>query len=182
MKKVIRLTEQDLVRLVKRVIQEGESFSLGDKLNMGVSKALHGEEGIITSVAKKLGKTIFDKVSVGEFELGDIKSALEKVSSYKNKFVPSKDPKRWFCVEVNLNGGTYTVLVANIYTNEISYIITPEDEVHFIFFKNFTNRLITNILKHNPQADPYYGEKNYDEFPSMNKSLGTGIYSAISRW
>ena len=66
MKKVIRLTESDLTRIVQRVISESEPFTFGDKVRdtlgplVGISRTSESE--------KVLARKILDKVESGEYE------------------------------------------------------------------------------------------------------------------
>ena len=67
MKKVVRLTESDLMKIVKRVIQEDAGFTFGDK----VKNTIKGAVGLgqTTDDEERLADDIMMAVENGDFEV-----------------------------------------------------------------------------------------------------------------
>ncbi len=67
-KRIVRLTESDLVRLVKRVINE-DAFTFGDKVRSKLGKIVGLREK--TPDEKQVANDIYNKVESGDFEVTD---------------------------------------------------------------------------------------------------------------
>jgi len=130
MKRIVRLTESDMVRLVKRVIKEQmdeSAFTFGDKVKGKLGKVFGLPE--TTDDEKRLSEDILSAVEGGNYDVLDT-----YVSGYKLK--------------VFLNDGEYIVVIkkerigleggSSTYTN----ITTPDGEKVNIMAKGFTNKLI----------------------------------------
>jgi hypothetical protein len=135
MKKVVRLTESDLVRLVKRVINEEDAFSFGDKLRSKYNKFVwntpeHSED------EQRLAQDILDCVESGDFEL------VNKTDAYVGK---------GYTIKVNLGGEECKVLprkerigIEGAY-NYVTYVIPPDGEKIVIRGNGFAKKLL-NLL------------------------------------
>lgn len=138
MKKVVRLSEQDLVRLVKRVIQEDGAFSFGDKVRNKLGTIVGTPS--YTEDEARLADDIMDCVQKGEFE-----------------FVKSWDGFRGkgYSINVELHGEEYWVrpqkeLIGTegprVYK---TYVTTPSGEIFPIQASGFTKKLM-ELLKNHP--------------------------------
>ena len=68
MKKVVRLTESDLIKIVKKVIQEDENgFTFGDKVRNKVGSFFGLEDE--TRTFKMIGEELYKKVKNGDYEI-----------------------------------------------------------------------------------------------------------------
>jgi len=86
--KIIRLTESDLVNIVKRVIQEDSAFTFGDKLS-GSFHSLFGVENE-SSTMEYLANGILEKVKSGDYEI------LRTISNN-----PDTDDNKHFVIRVS---------------------------------------------------------------------------------
>jgi hypothetical protein len=153
MKKVIRLIESDLIRIVKRGIQEDSTFTFGDK----VRDKIGGFIGLpkTTKDEARLADDILSAVESGNYEV------LESHSGYA---IP-----KGFDIEVSLNDGEYRVFTgkkrrleggSSTYTT----VTTPDGYNVNILAKGFTNKLIDLIKKDNKddKADRFrYPKQQY---------------------
>ena len=148
MKKFVRLTESDLIKLVKRVIQEDAAFTFGDK----VRDTLGGVIGLpkTTEDESRLAEDILSAVESGNYEV---------LESHRGFIVP-----KGFKIEVSLNDGEYLVYTRkekiNFEGGSMTYttVTTPGGEKVNIMAKGFTNKLINLIKKDDKLA------KNNDRF------------------
>jgi hypothetical protein len=141
MKKTIRLTESDLVYLVKRVIKESEveesAFTFGDKVRGKLGKFALGIPER-TDDEKRLAEDILAKVESGEYEV---------LETYNSFIVP-----KGFKIKVPLNDGDYFVDIKKQKINLEAHITntmvtTPDDEEVIIPGSGFANKLINLIIK-----------------------------------
>ena len=134
MKKIIRLTESDLTRIVKRVIEEN-SFTFGDKVRGKLGKFFGVPE--TTDYEKRLADEIMDNVENGDFEIEN------KTDGYVGK---------GFTIKIDLEDGEYKVqprkerrgVATDIY-DLYTIIETPSGEKIHINAKGYTNKLIDLI-------------------------------------
>ena len=144
MKKIIRLTESDLVRLVKKVIKEQtsneveeSSFTFGDKVRGKLGKLFDIPE--TSDDEKRLAEDILAKVESGEYDVLDTFEGFITPKGYK--------------IKVSLNDGDYIVKIKKERTGleggHLTYtnVTTPDGEVVNIMAKGFTNKLIDLIKK-----------------------------------
>lgn len=139
MKKIIRITESDLVGLVKRVIKEQSeveesALTFGDKIKGKLGKLVGIPE--TSEEEKELAEEILAKVANGDYEI------LESYSS----FVKPKGHE----IRVTLNDGDYIVKIKKEMINmdaSMTYtnITTPDGEQINILAKGYTNKLIKLI-------------------------------------
>jgi hypothetical protein len=143
MKKVVRLTESDLIRIVKRVIQEDGGFTFGDK----VKNKLKGAIGLdnTTDDESRLADDIVSAVESGDYEILKKKHAMggpKYVVGYK--------------ISVPLKGGDYIVEPGNSASFGYSTMIeTPRGEKFRLEQSGFTKKLIKLIKS----SDSDYGFK-----------------------
>lgn len=138
MRKVIRLTESELISLVKRVIKEDEdgAFGFGDKVRDKLGSFI----GITphTDHEKRLADDILDAVMRDDFR------ALDMTDSFWG---------RGFTIIVNLGGEDYKVSprkeTVNLEggSNYITRITAPDGQKVVIGAKGFTKKLIDLISK-----------------------------------
>jgi hypothetical protein len=133
-KKIIKLTESDLTRIVQRVISESEPFTFGDKVRdtlgplVGISRTSESE--------KVLARKILNKVENGEYE---------KVGDTDGIFGRGKT------IKVNLEDGEYIVSprkerVALSNSFIISTMVkTPSGDRFMIPGKGFAKKLMELI-------------------------------------
>jgi hypothetical protein len=99
MKKTIRLTESDLIKIVKRVVKEQQlnedTFTFGDKLRNKLGKIIGLPER--TEDDERLADDILSKVESGEYEVLD---------GYGSYMIP-----KGYKIIVNLDGDDYVVKV-----------------------------------------------------------------------
>jgi hypothetical protein len=98
MKKVIRLSEDDLTRIVKRVIEEQlneDSFTFGDKVRNKLGKLVGLPER--TDDEERLADDILSKVESGEYDVLD---------GYGSYMIP-----KGYKIVVNLDGEDYIIKV-----------------------------------------------------------------------
>lgn len=138
MKKVVRLSEQELVRLVKRVIQEDGAFSFGDKVRnkLGTIVGIPSH----TEDETRLADDIMDCVQKGEFEF------VKSWDSFRGK---------GYSINVELHGEEYNVrpqqeLIGNIDGQRIyrTYVKTQNGEISPIQASGFTKKLMELIKNH----------------------------------
>jgi hypothetical protein len=141
MKKVVRLTESDLVRLINKVINEDDAFSFGDKLRSKYNKLVwntpeHSED------EQRLAQDILDCVESGDFEF------VDKTDAYVGK---------GYTIKVNLGGEEYTVVprkerigIEGAY-NYVTYVTTPDGEKLNIQGNGFAKKLL-NLLDKSDRA------------------------------
>ena len=140
MKRIVRLTESDITRLVERVIKEQmdeSAFTFGDKVRDKLGKLLAIPE--TTDDEKRLGEDILSAVEGGDYDVLD---------TYRSHTVP-----KGFKLRVFLNDGEYIVAIKKeiqgleglnaTYTN----VTTPDGEEVNIMAKGFTNKLINLVKK-----------------------------------
>jgi hypothetical protein len=141
MKKVIKLTESDLMRLVKRVIKEQNevdesSFTFGDKIKGKLGKMVGIPE--TTDDEMRLADDILSVVERGDYEVLD---------TYTGSHMRPKGHK----IKVSLGDGDYIVKIAQERRNPVSgtmtytNVTTPDGEDINILAKGFTNKLIDLI-------------------------------------
>jgi hypothetical protein len=148
MKKVVRLTESDLIRIVKRVIQEDGGITFGDK----VRDTLGGIIGLpkTTEDESRLADDILSAVESGNYEV---------LESHSGFIVP-----KGFKIEVSLNDGDYLVYIRkekiNYEGGSMTYttVTTPDGKKVNIMAKGFTNKIINLVKKDGKMA------KNDDRF------------------
>ena len=153
MKKVIRLTESDLTRIVQRVISESEPFTFGDKVRdtlgplVGISRTSESE--------KVLARKILDKVESGEYEkVGDTDGIVGRGKTIK----------------VNLEDGEYIVsprkervALSNSFITS-TMVKTPSGDRFMIPGKGFAKKLmelIKRVIKENEGENMIRIPKNY---------------------
>ena len=144
MKKIVRLTESDLVRLVNRVIKEQShdevdesAFTFGDKVRGTLGKVFGMPE--TSDDKKRLAEDILNAVEHGEYDVLDMHDSYMKPRGYElrvflndGEYIVSVKKER-----INLDGGSLT------YTN----VTTPNGEEVNIMAKGFTNKLIDLVKK-----------------------------------
>jgi hypothetical protein len=100
MAKIIRLSEADLTRIVKRVIEEQQlsedTFTFGDKVRNKLGKLVGLPER--TEDDEKLADDILSKVESGEYEVLD---------GYRSYMIPNG-----YKITLSLDGEDYTVKVS----------------------------------------------------------------------
>jgi transcription antitermination factor NusA-like protein len=142
MKKIIRLTESDLVKLVNRVIKEQSevdesAFTFGDKVRNKLGKLVDIPE--TSDDEKRLAEDILAKVESGEYDVLDTFDSFELPKGYR--------------IKVSLNDGDYIVKIkkerVNLAGGHLTYtnVTTPDGEKVNILAKGFTNKLIDLIKK-----------------------------------
>ena len=135
MKRIVRLTESDITRLVERVIKEQmdeSAFTFGDKVRGKLGKLVGIPE--TTDDEKRLSEDILSAVEGGEYDVLDTYGGYAMPDGYKLK-VFLNDGEYIVAIKkerINLEGATST------YTN----ITTPDGEKVNIMAKGFTNKLI----------------------------------------
>jgi hypothetical protein len=137
MKKVVRLSESDLVRLINKVINEDDAFSFGDKLRSKYNKFVWNMPEN-SEDEKRLAQDILDCVERGDFEL------VNKTDAYVGK---------GYTIKVNLGGEECKVLprkerigIEGAY-NYVTYVIPPDGEKIVIRGNGFTKKLLNLIDK-----------------------------------
>ena len=141
MKKILRLTEQDLVRLVKRIIKEQPSdvdesaFTFGDKVKNKLGKLVGIPER--TDDEGRLADDIMNKVESGDYDMLNDTFGNGNYGYYK--------------IKVMLHNKPYNVRVKRIEKIDFpgggteTKVDTPDG--HTVYLpKGFTNKLI-NIIK-----------------------------------
>lgn len=104
MKKVVRLTESDLIKIVKRVIQEDDGFTFGDKVRNKIKGAVGLRQ--FTDDEERLADDIMTAVENGDFEVLRTHHAIAGP-----QYVLSHT------IKLNLKDGTY--------------IVHPSDSIHY---------------------------------------------------
>jgi hypothetical protein len=132
MAKIIRLTESDLARIVKRVIEE-DSLTFGDKVRNKLGKIVGIPE--TTEDEERLADDILSKVESGDYEILD------------DKFHGTS--QGWYKIKVSLEDGNYGVKASRTSTPEGAIITdtlvkTPDGEKIYLP-KGYTNKLIKTI-------------------------------------
>lgn len=136
MKKIVKLTESDLIHIVKRVIEEGDPFSFGDKLRGKLGKLVGIPEN--SEDEKALANDIMDKVNKGEY----------KVINTSDGIVVTRAV---FSVEIM--GGKYIVTANKERLDPMhsyiyhTYVKLPNYQKVTISGKNFTQKLIDIMFK-----------------------------------
>ena len=134
MARIVRLTESDLVRLVKRVINE-DAFTFGDKVRGKIDKVLWGIEQENPD-EKQLANDIYNKVESGDFEVTDSMDGFVG-KGYK--------------ISVRMDDGVYLVKAQKrkislegpkVYSTEIT---TPKGENVYIGSSGYTKKLMDLI-------------------------------------
>jgi hypothetical protein len=156
MKRIIRLTESDLTRIVKRVIEENDSFTFGDKVRGKLGKFFGVPE--TGDYEKKLATEIMNKVESGDFEIEN------KTDGYVGK---------GFTIKIVLEDGEYKVqprkerrgVATDIY-DSYTIIETPNGEKKHINAKGYTNKLIDLI---NPSSKSRKFDKSDYQSPMKFK-------------
>jgi len=134
MKKTIRLSEDDLTRIVNRVIEE-QTFTFGDKVRNKLGKLVGIPER--TDDEKRLADDIMSKVESGDYDMLDDSFGGDSHGRYTIKVMLHDEPytvniKKLIKVEGVPSGGVETI------------VKTPDG--HKIFLpKGFTNKLINLI-------------------------------------
>jgi hypothetical protein len=135
MKKIIRLTESDLTRIIRQVIKENDSFTFGDKVRGKLGKFFGVPE--TTDYEKRLADEIMESVENGDFEIEN------KTDGYVGK---------GFTIKIDLEGGEYKVqlrkerrgVATDIY-DLYTIIETPSGQKMHINAKEYTKKLIDLI-------------------------------------
>ena len=123
MKKVIRLTESDLTRIVKRVIMENTSQGKKQKMNEGIGTGLLILGGIgVVYLGRKLKK--FIKKYGKYFPMGELSSFLTKIKMIEdgeeNGKVVIKDYGNYKSIAIIINGKVFDSLTIDM-ENETIY-------------------------------------------------------------
>jgi hypothetical protein len=136
MKKTIRLSEDDLARIVKRVIEE-QTFTFGDKVKNKLGKLVGIPER--TDDEKRLADDIMSKVESGDYNMLDDKFGSDSHGKYTIKVVLHDKP-----YTINIKK---LMKVASVPGGGVETIVKTPDG-HTIFLpKGFTNKLINLIKK-----------------------------------
>lgn len=142
MKKVVRLTESDLIKIVKRVIQEDAGFTFGDK----VKNTIKGAVGLrqFTDDEERLADDIMTSVENGDFEVVRTHHAMagpQYVLSYT--------------IRLNLNGGTYIVHpYESMHYGYITDVTPPRGPQIRLEQSGFTKKLM-KLIKNSDRGDRF---------------------------
>ena len=144
MKKVVRLTESDLIKIVKRVIQEDGGFTFGDKIKNKL-KNVTGYD-TITDDESRLADDIMSAVENGDYEILD---RITRPEGF-NKHIDG------YKISVSLKDGDYIVTPLNTFRFEyVTSVKTPSGEVFRFEQSGFAKKLIRLIKS----LDTDYGFK-----------------------
>jgi hypothetical protein len=144
MKKVVRLTESDLFKIVKRVIQEDSGFTFGDKIKNKL-KNVTGYD-TITDDESRLADDIMSAVENGDYEILD---RITRPEGF-NKHIDG------YKISVSLKDGDYIVTPMNTFRFEyVTSVRTPSGEVFRFEQSGFAKKLIRLIKS----LDTDYGFK-----------------------
>jgi hypothetical protein len=136
MKKTIRLSEDDLARVVKRVIEE-QTFTIGDKVKNKLGKLVGIPE--ITDDEKRLADDIMSKVQSGDYNMLDDKFGSDSHGRYTIKVVLHDKP---FTVNIKK-----LIKVDGVPGGNVETIVKTPDGHKIFLPKGFTNKLINLIQK-----------------------------------
>jgi hypothetical protein len=136
MKKTIRLSEDDLARVVKRVIEE-QTFTIGDKVKNKLGKLVGIPE--ITDDEKRLADDIMSKVQSGDYNMLDDKFGSDSHGRYIIKVVLHDKP-----YNVNIKK---LIKVDGVPGGNVETIVKTPDGHKIFLPKGFTNKLINLIQK-----------------------------------
>jgi hypothetical protein len=136
MKKTIRLSEDDLARVVKRVIEE-QTFTIGDKVKNKLGKLVGIPE--ITDDEKRLADDIMSKVQSGDYNMLDDKFGSDSHGRYTIKVVLHDKP-----YNVNIKK---LIKVDGVPGGNVETIVKTPDGHKIFLPKGFTNKLINLIQK-----------------------------------
>ena len=147
MKKVVRLTESDLVRIVKRVINEDDgAFSFGDKIKSKLGSALFGIKPS-SDEESKLADAILSKVESGDFS---VQNSDEYSNDITYDFTVTLADGDYFCtVYKNIPPGSPTSTW--YYGTKVK---TPDGEKIHFNEKGFANKLI-RLIKNSDKVSRY---------------------------
>jgi hypothetical protein len=151
MKKTIRLTESDLIKIVQRVIKEQETdestFTFGDKVRNKLGKLVGLPER--TDDEERLADDILNKVESGDYNMLD--DTFEGSST------------GWFKFKVSLEDGNFNVRVSKLRSlegaNRIETIVKTPDGKTVYLPKGFTKKLI-DLIKKDDKGERFRYPKN----------------------
>jgi hypothetical protein len=135
MKKVVRLTESDLNRIIRRIINE-DSFTFGDKVRSKLGDLLFDIEPN-SPQEERLGLEIYDKVKRGNYKL------IKSMKGYRGE---------GYVISVNLDGeecivnvGKERVTMTEKYTYNMR-VDPPGDDIIMISGSGLIKKIM-NLLK-----------------------------------
>jgi len=134
--KIIRLTEDDLTRIVKRVIEE-QTFTIGDKVKNKLGKLVGIPER--TDDEKRLADDIMSKVESGDYNMLDDKFGSDSHGRYTIKVVLHDKP---YTVSIKK-----LIKVDGVPGGNVETIVKTPDGHKIFLPKGFTNKLINLIQK-----------------------------------
>jgi hypothetical protein len=142
MKKVVRLTESDLIKIVKRVIQEDAGFTFGDK----VKNTIRGAVGLRqpTDDEERLADDIMTAVENGDFEVVKTHHAMAGP-----QYVLSHT------IKLNLKDGTYIVHpYESIHYGYNTEVTPPRGPKLRLGQSGFTKKLM-KLIKNSDRGDRF---------------------------
>ena len=151
MKKIIRLTESDLIKIVNKVISEQQfnedTFTFGDKVRNKLGKLVGLPER--TDDEERLADDILNKVERGSYDM--IGDSFEGSST------------GWFKFKVSLEDGDFNVRVSKLRSlegaNRIETIFKTPDGKTVYLPKGFTKKLI-DLIKKDDKGERFRYPKN----------------------
>lgn len=135
MSRIVRLTEADLVRLVKKIVKEEDAFTFGDKLKNTKLGNLVGFHKT-TESERELAEKIYQSMVDGNFEF--IGKLYSRKPSYRViVYMRDGDYEVEARTDTNLEGGSSTYTAVKL----------PNGKMKHIFRKGFTDKLKELIEK-----------------------------------
>lgn len=154
MKKTIRLTESDLIKIVQRVIKEQETdesaFTFGDKVRNKLGKLVGIPER--TDDEERLADDIMSKVESGDYNMLKDNFGDSDYGSYKIKVILHDEPYTVIVSKYMMIGGGHPSGGAE------TEVVTPDGE-SIPFPKGFSNKLIS-VIKSDDKGQRFRYPKN----------------------